>query len=91
MTDVTGSHQPLIRADARSYKRLYRKALRNDQPSLGLIAAWTADQYELHRKRAAHRFLGHEARAGHLNDGPYYKSGGAYLRQLAKTLRGWGY
>jgi hypothetical protein len=91
LTDITRRHKPLIRANARYYKRQYRKALRKDWETLGLIAAWTADQYQLHRRRAALRFLRHEADAGHLNNGPYYKSGRAYIRQLDKTLRRWGY
>jgi hypothetical protein len=90
-TDSTGEHRQLIRDDARRYKRLYRRALRKQWPSLGLIAAWTADQYRLGRKRDAHRFLRREARAGRLDDGPYYKSGHAFIRQLRKTLRRWDY
>jgi hypothetical protein len=91
LTDITRAHKPLIRSDARYYKRVYRKALRKHWEPLGLIAAWTADQYQLHRRRAALRFLRYEARAGHLYNGPYYKSGRAYIRQLDETLRRWGY
>ena len=90
-TDVTRSHKPQVRRDARRHKRLYRRALRRDWPSLGLLAAWTADQYLLDRERVARRFLRHELRAGRLNDGRPYKRGRAYIRKLTRTLRRWGY
>lgn len=58
---------------------------------LGFIAAWTADQYQLHRRHAALRYLRRQADAGHLYSSPAYKSGRAFVRQLDRTLRRSGY
>jgi len=70
--------------------REYRKR-RSGKFSLGVLAAWTADQYLLGRRKAAHRFLEAERRAGRLRAPQGYKAKGAYIRQLERRLRAWGY
>jgi hypothetical protein len=88
--DVTRRHEALVRRDARRWMRLYRK--RRDGPySLGVIAAWTADQYLLGRKRQAHRFLEAERRAGRLRAAVSRQSGAVFIRTLKRRLRAWGY
>jgi hypothetical protein len=89
-TDVTRANKPLIRRDAKALKREYRKR-RGNGLSLGVLAAWTADQYLLGRKRAAVRYLRAENRAGKLRSLAYWKSGSAYIRLLKRRLHRWGY
>jgi hypothetical protein len=88
--DVTRRHKALVERDARRQLREYRKR-RGGKLSLGVLAAWTADQYLLGRRRAAHRFLDAERRAGRLRSPQGWKSKGAYIRQLERRLRAWGY
>jgi hypothetical protein len=90
-SDVTRSHKALVRSDARRWKREYRKR-RDGHRSLGVLAAWTADQYVMGRKHQAHRFLAGERRAGRLRSAfESWKSGGAFISQLKRRLRRWGY
>jgi hypothetical protein len=89
-TNVTRQHTALIRTDAKRWKRAYHKR-RNGNRSLGVLAAWTADQYLLGRRKQANRFLAHEQRAGRLRSAPGWKSGAAFARQLKHRLRRWGY
>jgi hypothetical protein len=89
--DVTRRHRRLVRADARRWKRLYLQ--RRDGPyALGVLAGWTADQYLLGRKRAAHRYLEAERRAGRLESAfPGGQGGRTFVRRLKARLRAWGY
>jgi hypothetical protein len=89
-TNVTRANKRLVRTDAAKLRREYRRR-RNGSVSLGVLAAWTADQYLLGRRRAAHRFLKTEARAGRLRSFEGWPSGRAYIRVLKKRLRRWGY
>jgi len=88
--DVTRRYKGLVRQDARRQIREYRKR-RSGRFSLGVLAAWTADQYLLGKREAAHRFLEAERRAGRLRSPPPWKSKGAYIGQLERRLRNWGY
>jgi hypothetical protein len=89
-TDVTRAHKSLIRRDAKRLKREYRKR-RGSGYSLGILAAWTADQYLLGNRRTANRYLRSENSAGKLRGDIISKSDGAYIRRLKKKLRRWGY
>jgi hypothetical protein len=88
--DVTRRHKAVVSADARRQLREYVKRRRGEF-SLGVLAAWTADQYMLGRRRAAHRFLEAERRAGRLRSPAGLKGRGAYIRELERRLRAWGY
>jgi hypothetical protein len=88
--DVTRANRPLIRKDAKRLKREYRRR-RGDGYSLGVLAAWTADQYLLGNRRTANRYLRAENRAGMLRGDAISKSGSAYIRRLKKRLARWGY
>ena len=83
--DVTRSFKPRVRADARRWWRLYRRALRRHGEQLGVLAAWTADQYRLGRRAAALRVLRRERRRGHV------PSGRRYVERLDRRLRKLGY
>jgi hypothetical protein len=88
--NVTRQHAALIRKDAKRWKRLYH-GRRHGNRSLGVLAAWTADQYLLGRRTQANRFLAREQRAGRLRSSAGWKSGTAFVRQLKRRLRRWAY
>lgn len=88
--NATREYPGLVRKDAKRWKRIYQRRRDGDR-ALGVLAAWTADQYMLGRRKQARRFLAHERRAGRLRSFPGWKSGGAYVRQLKRKLRRWGY
>ena len=68
VTNVTRQYPSLLRADAAGWlAAFYAQASSHYRDSVGVIAAWAADQYLLGRARAADLFLGQQARAGHLN------------------------
>jgi hypothetical protein len=90
LSDVTRRFEAAIRADAAALLKSYRKR-RNGRFSLGLAAAWTADQYLLGRKRAAHRFLAKEVKAGRLKGSPGVPRRGAFVRRLKQDLKRFGY
>src|SRR5436309_2421197 len=64
-SNVTAANRPLVRAVARRLMREYGKRRIGDV-SLGVLAAWTADQYVLDHKRSARDFLAADERAGRL-------------------------
>jgi hypothetical protein len=88
--EVTRKHVALIRDDAKRWKRIYSRR-RDGNRALGVLAAWTADQYLLGRRRQANRFLAREQRAGRLRSAAGWKSGRAFARQLTHRLKRWGY
>lgn len=88
--DVTAKRKALVRKDAKKWMREYRKR-RNGDSSLGILAAWTADQYVLGRKTNAHRFLAAERRAGRLTSFQGWPSGSGFIAKLKRRLRSWGY
>ena len=62
--DVTRRHEALVRQDARRQMREYRKR-RSGRFSLGVLAAWTADQYLLGKRgRRTGSWRRNAARAG---------------------------
>jgi hypothetical protein len=68
VTDVTRQYPSLIRADAsRWLSAFYAQASSHYDDSVGVIAAWAADEYLVGRVGAANQFLRQQAAAGHLN------------------------
>jgi hypothetical protein len=88
--DQTFSHVAAIRADAARWKKAYTK-VRRGRSSLGVLAAYIADEHLLGRQRAADAFLQHELRAGRLRTVTPWPGGKAYIKLLKKDLRSWGY
>ncbi|WP_027007160.1 hypothetical protein [Conexibacter woesei] len=88
--DQTFSHVAEIRADAARWKKAYTK-VRRGRSSLGVLAAYIADEHLLGRQRAADAFLQHELRAGRLRTVKPWPGGKAYIKLLKKDLRSWGY
>jgi hypothetical protein len=68
--DVTRHYRGLVADDARKWMLAFRgEATQHFSDSVGLVAAWAADEDLLGHGRLVHRFLVAQAAAGHLNDG----------------------
>lgn len=89
-SDQTLSYPAAIKADAARQKKAYMK-VRKTRESLGLLAAYIADEYLLLRRTQADAFLQDELRAGRLKTTSGWPGGKAYIKQLKKDLRAWGY
>ena len=93
-TDVTDSYPSLIRKDAALWLKAFTHMARQHYPdSVGVIAAWAADEYRLGKSAAANRYLHQQARAGHLNSplGRSVAQGQKFVAALLKFLRRHGY
>lgn len=92
--DATRAYKHLIAVDARAWMKAYRGQARNHySDSVGLIAAWAADEDLLGHSALVRRTLRREARAGHLNSALYgaRDSGTRFIADLMKFLRRSGY
>ena len=92
--NVTGQFPGLVKVDARQWLRdFHRMARTHYQNTVGVIAAWAADEYTLGRVKQAKAFLVTQARAGHLNAALAPKSDGGlgFVKKLEKFLRTRGY
>jgi hypothetical protein len=89
--DVTRQYPALVRHDARRWMRLFRKLARDHyRDSVGVAAAWAADEELLGHRRLVNRFLAAQARAGHLNSAIGH-SGTRFIASLRRFLRRHGY
>jgi hypothetical protein len=92
--DVTDSYRALIRKDAATWLKAFRQLDHgHDIDSVGVIAAWAADEYRLGKVAAANRFLHQQAKAGHLKSplGASVPQGQRFVTKLLKFLRQHGY
>ena len=92
--DVTNSYPALIRRDAATWlKAFHHMARQHYADSVGVIAAWAADEYRLGKSATANRFLHQQAKAGHLNSAlaPNESQGQRFVAALQKFLRRHGY
>ncbi len=91
--NVTRQYPALIRADASQWlSAFYDQASSHSSDSVGVIAAWAADEYLLGRMGAADQFLIQQARAGHLNGAlSSSTTGAAFAEQIEKFLVQQGY
>jgi hypothetical protein len=92
-TDITRTYPKLIRKDAAGWLKVYRGLSRQHyQDSVGVIAAWAADEYLLGHKGLVSRYLEQQAKAGHLNSAlPGEPSGEKFIARLKPFLRRHGY
>jgi hypothetical protein len=94
LADVSRRFPRLLRADARSALRLYRRHRGGRINVRGMLAAYAADRYRLGSRRAARRTLFRALRRGDLgpafafDTGPF---GRAYIGRLDRFLRRLGY
>ncbi|NNN07910.1 MAG: hypothetical protein HKL85_01795 [Acidimicrobiaceae bacterium] len=92
-TDVTRQYPALLRPDAAGLlAAFYAQKSSHYSDSVGLIAAWAADEYLLGRVSAAKQFLNQQAHAGHLR-GLLYPAvkGATFVAQLETFLTHQGY
>jgi hypothetical protein len=91
-SDQTLSYRSQIVTDAARWKKAYMK-IRRTRESLGVLAAYIADEYQLLRRSQADAFLSHELKAGRLKSlpGSGYPAGKAYIKLLKRELKAWGY
>ncbi len=90
-TDVTRSYPTLVAKDAALWLRAFKsQAMQHYPDSVGVIAAWAADEDLLGHAKLVTRYLHHQAVAGHLN-APFGGGGTRFVGQLRKFLRRRGY
>ncbi len=92
--DVTRQYPKLIRADAASWLKTYRgMAAQHYADSVGVIAAWAADEDMLGHESQVSTYLTQQAKAGHLNSAlmPHADSGQAFVSSLEMFLEDAGY
>ncbi len=92
--NVTKSYPALIRKDAAQWMSAFQsQASSHYQDSVGVVAAWAADEDMLGHSAGVARFLGAQARAGHLNSAlnPITPSDHKYVLALQKFLHKHGY
>ncbi|MFZ1993144.1 MAG: hypothetical protein WAU75_03475 [Solirubrobacteraceae bacterium] len=92
--DVTGSYPALVRQDAASWLKAFKAMARGHYAdSVGVIAAWAADEYRLGKRAAANRFLHRQAQAGHLRSalGRSEPQGQRFVSALTRFLARQGY
>jgi hypothetical protein len=92
--DITDSYPALIGKDAASWLKIYRRLDHgHDIDSVGVIAAWAADEYRLGKVAAANRYLHQQAKAGHLKSalGGSVAQGQKFVTKLQTFLRRHGY
>jgi hypothetical protein len=92
--NVTRSFPDLIAKDATQWMNAFKsQASTHYQDSVGLVAAWAADEDMLGHSEVVARFLAIESKAGHLNSAltPATPSDQKYVIALQKFLRKHGY
>lgn len=91
--DVTRNYPRLVAKDAAFWLKAY-KNLASDryQDSVGVIAAWAADEELLGRAKLVNTYLAQQAKLGHLNSALYPQaSGERFIVKLKRFLRAHGY
>ncbi len=92
--DVTRSFATLVARDATRWLKAFNLMARSHyQDSVGLVAAWAADEEMLGHSSIVSSFLAKEAAAGHLNSAlsPEEPSGHRFVAALEKFLHRYGY
>lgn len=91
--DATAKYPALVRRDAARWMKAYRKqASSGYQDSVGVMAAWVADEANLGRYRSAIAYAKSQAKAGHLHSGLGKNLGGMkFIAALEKLLAQAGY
>ncbi len=90
-TNVTRSYPKLIAKDAAVWLKAFKAQAKQHYPdSVGVIAAWAADEDLLGHTKLVSRYLHQQAVAGHLN-APFAAGGTRFVAKLQKFLRRRGY
>ncbi|HEX8067620.1 MAG TPA: hypothetical protein VF520_13960 [Thermoleophilaceae bacterium] len=94
MTDVTRRFKRLVKRDARSHLKIYRRARKDEDADVrGFLAAYVADKYRLGQGKSAWSLVYAAYRRGELHGptGDESASGKGYIKALRKFLRQLGY
>ena len=92
--EVTGHYPGLVAKDGARWLSAYKRMARSHYAdSVGVIAAWAADEDRLGHAASVNRYLDQQARAGHLNSALYGAkgSGSRFVAKLQSFLRRHGY
>jgi hypothetical protein len=92
--NVTRHYPNLIRRDANLWLRAFKAmAKQHYQDSVGVIAAWAADEEELGHAKLVNTYLAQQAKLGHLNSplAPEEPGGTKFIAKLQRFLRTHGY
>jgi len=92
--NVTSQYPRLVARDAAFWRKAFdAQAAENYQDSVGVIAAWAADEERLGHTAQVKRFLNEQAKLGHLNSGlsPQEPGGARFVSKLLRFLRAHGY
>jgi hypothetical protein len=91
--NVTRSYPRQIAADAKQWLHAFDSMANGGyKDSVGVIAAWAADEALLGRQASAEHFLAQQAKAGHLNSVLYSHQGGEkFIAALNRLLARDGY
>jgi hypothetical protein len=90
-TDVTRNYPALVAKDAALWLKAFKGMARDHySDSVGVIAAWAADEDLLGHVKLVSRYLHQQAAAGHLN-APFGAGGTKFVANLQKFLRRRGY
>jgi hypothetical protein len=92
--DVTGHYPGRIAKDAALWLSTFKSmAAMHYQDSVGVIAAWAADEDRLGHHKLVSRYLAEQLKAGHLNSAlaPQEPGGARFVAKLQRFLRRHGY
>jgi hypothetical protein len=92
--NVTRQYPKLIARDAARWRSAFNSmAKQHYDDSVGVVAAWAADQELLGHSKLVNTFLANQLKAGHLNSAlsPEEPSGAKFVAKLRKFLRTHGY
>jgi hypothetical protein len=88
--NVTGSYPKLIAKDAAVWLKAFKSSSKDHwQDTVGVIAAWAADEDMLGHGKLVSRYLAQQSNAGHLNGA--LGNGRKFVAHLQRFLRAHGY
>jgi hypothetical protein len=89
-TDVTRHYRGAVARDAARWLGAFKRLAPRYQDSVGVIAAWAADEDLLGHFKLVRTYLAQQAAAGHLN-APFAARGKKFVAKLQRFLHAHGY
>jgi hypothetical protein len=92
--NVTRQYPKLVARDAARWMKAFNAmAKQHYSDSVGVVAAWAADEELLGHRKVVNAFLANQLKAGHLNSAlsPEEPGGARFVAKLRKFLRAHGY
>lgn len=93
-SNVTRQYRKLVARDARRWTKAFDSmAKQHYSDSVGVVAAWAADEGLLGHRKLVNNFLAQQLKAGHLNSAlsPEESGGARFVTKLKRFLRAHGY